>query len=302
MTITADGWFDWMDRDPGPADKVYSDRCLSEIVVFHDAVGYYAGWMSRLKSTARDSEGRYTPYAAASVTGWLPYKAGVKPIQHYSIMKSCWASGSRYLNVHGNAFENESAPIYTLPSGAWAFVGSTGPGDWHSPPPQSAWQVACAASVELDLAEFFGRPASNWRRPTSAADVTATEYEHNETTRWGGLYSSCPNGRIRWADIAAARGGSPTVEEDEMALSPAAEKGIEEFFATPYKDMQGRTHTSKAVYLTLVQDWLDSKHLGTLLASDKAILQALAALSVGGVDYAALAKAVNDDAAARLKE
>lgn len=94
-----------------------------------------------------------------------------------------------------------------------------------------------------------------------------------------------------------------------MALSPAAEKGIEEFFATPYKDMRGRTHASKAVYQTLVLDWFDSKHLEALLASDKATLtdlaalsQALAALSVGGVDYAKLAQAVNDDAAARLKE
>ena len=96
---------------------------------------------------------------------------------------------------------------------------------------------------------------------------------------------------------------------DDMALSPAAEKGIEDFFATPYKDMRGRIHVSKAVYLMLVQDWFDSKHLETLLASDKATLkdlaalsQALAALSVGGVDYAKLAKAVNDDAARRLKE
>jgi len=169
--------------------------------------------MSRLKSTARDAQGRYTPYAAASVTGWLPYKAGVQPVQHYPINKSCWASGSRFLNVHGNAFENESPPIYTLPSGAWAFVGQTVAGDWHNPPPQSDWQVECSARIERDLAEHFGRPLTYWRRPTGPADLAATEYEHNETTRWGGLYSSCPNGRIRWADIATARLGA---EEDDM--------------------------------------------------------------------------------------
>lgn len=197
--ITVDGWFDWMDRDPGPADKTYSAPCASEIVVFHDAVGYYPGWMSRLKSTARDAHGRYTPYAAASVTGWLPYKAGVKPIQHYPIGKSCWASGSYFLNVYGNAFENESSPGY----GTW---------DPHNPPPQSDWQVECAARIERDLSEHFGRPAGYWRRPVSAADMEATEYEHRETIRWGGLYSSCPNGRIRWADIAARRDG----QEDDM--------------------------------------------------------------------------------------
>lgn len=211
--ITSDGWFSWMDRDPGPADKVYSEPCTSEIVIFHDAVGYYGGWMSRLKSTARDAQGRYTLYAAASVTGWLPYKAGLVPTQHYAIDKSCWASGSRFLNVHGNAFENESAPGY----GTW---------DPHNPPPQSDWQVECAARIERELSEHFGRPAGYWRRPTSAADVTATEYEHNETVRWGGLYSSCSNGRIRWADIAVLRDGQePAQEEEEEMKSFVADCG-----------------------------------------------------------------------------
>lgn len=200
--ITPDGWFDWMERVPGPADKVYSEPCTSEIVVFHDAVGYLPGWYSRLFSTNRLPNGLYTPYAAASVTGWLFYDRR-QPIQHYPVFKSCWASGSRHLNTKGNAFENESAPGY----GTW---------DPHSPPPQSDWQVECAARVEHDIAAFKGWPEGYWRRPVDANDLTATEYEHNETVRWGGLYSSCPNGRIRWADIAALR------QEEDMSAYDAA--------------------------------------------------------------------------------
>lgn len=59
------------------------------------------------------------------------------------------------------------------------------------------------------------------------------------------------------------------VKEEMMALSAAAEAGIEAFFATPYTDMRGRTHESKASYLTLIGDWLDSVHLETLLAHTK---------------------------------
>lgn len=103
--ITADGWLDWALRVPGPADKCYSQPCQSMGYVPHSAVGYYQGWLGRLFSTARLPNGRYTKYAAASVTGFIRYSGIV--IQHYPLGVSCWASGNRHANVKFNAFENE---------------------------------------------------------------------------------------------------------------------------------------------------------------------------------------------------
>ncbi len=53
MAITPDGWFDWMRREPGPPDKVYSLPNAVDFYVAHSAVGYYGGWTSRLFSAAR---------------------------------------------------------------------------------------------------------------------------------------------------------------------------------------------------------------------------------------------------------
>ncbi|KKN69019.1 hypothetical protein LCGC14_0444910 [marine sediment metagenome] len=105
MGLTADGWFDWAERYPGPPDKVYSEPNTAQLYVPHSAVGYYAGWLSRLNSQERDAAGRYTAYAAASVHGFIMYDG--KVIQHYPITASCWASGNRRANTTGIAFENE---------------------------------------------------------------------------------------------------------------------------------------------------------------------------------------------------
>lgn len=48
MAITPDGWFDWMRREPGPPDKVYSQPNAVDFYVAHSAVGHYGGWASRL--------------------------------------------------------------------------------------------------------------------------------------------------------------------------------------------------------------------------------------------------------------
>ena len=65
------------------------------------------------------------------------------------------------------------------------------------------------------------------------------------------------------------------VKEKTLALSAAAEAGIEDFFAIPFVDQRGRGHSSKAAYITLVLDWFDSVHLET-------ILKELQELSTGG--------------------
>lgn len=186
--ITQDGWLDWAKRDPGPADKRYSEPCTSEIVIPHSAVGYYNGWISRLKSTERNRDGTYTAYAAASVSGWIAYDGTVT--QHYPLTVACWASGSRHLNVKGNAFECE---------GGFNPVNE----------PLTDAQVASLVRIIKDIGVWKGRPTSYWRRPTGANDLNATLYEHRETVRFGGAPTSCPSDRIPWGKVLAGVSAVP---------------------------------------------------------------------------------------------
>lgn len=189
MTIDGQGWFDWCERVPGPVDKVYSEANAVTMYIPHSAVGYYGGWSSRLFSTARKADGRYTDYAAASVQLWFPQKRTEKPKQHYSIFKSCWASGSRYPNTHGVAAENE---------------GGYEPVD----EPLTDWQVECNVRAIRELSALRGWVIS---RPISPTDLTATLYEHRECGRWGSAATSCPSGRIPWAPLIVA-----LQEEEDM--------------------------------------------------------------------------------------
>lgn len=191
--------FDWCERVPGPADKVYSARNTATLYIPHSAVGYYAGWAGRLFSTARNPDGRYTDYAAASVHLWFPQKRTEKPKQHYSIWASCWASGSRYPNTNGVAAENEGG---------------------HTPvnEPLTDWQVECNARAIRELSALQG-----WQphRPASLTDLTATLYEHRECVRWGSDPTSCPSGRIPWTRLIA--GSLPMVPP--TPVPPAQEEG-----------------------------------------------------------------------------
>ena len=185
-----------MVREPGPLDKCYSQPCTSELYIPHSAVGYYEGWKGRLFSTDRLPNGQYTPYAAASVTGWFFQEAGRLPVQHYSLKSSCWASGTRELNVRGNAFENEGGP-------------SSNPSE-----PLTDWQVECNLHAMRDIQEWRGYAGGYWHRPSHVGDLTATCYQHNESTWFGGLYTACPSGRAApiWARLDELLG----LEEDEM--------------------------------------------------------------------------------------
>ena len=186
MGITPDGWLDWAERVPGPADKIYSQPSAASLYVPHSAVGYYGGWASRLFSTARTGfcrhggvhlslGGDYTPYAAASVHGWIAYDGSVT--QHYPFTASCWASGVEFLNLNGIAFENE------------------GGYDPHNEPLTDAQNDANIRIIK-ELVVMAG-----WtpRRPVDANDQTATLYEHHENVRWPGhLATACPSNRIPW--------------------------------------------------------------------------------------------------------
>lgn len=179
--ITPDGWFDWAIRDPGPADKVYSEPCRSEGVIFHSAVGYYGGWRSRLDSTARLPNGRYTEYAAASVTGWIAYDGTLT--QHYDIFKGCWASGSREANVRFNAFEGE---------GGWNPVNE----------PYRPAQIVTAVRISRDLMGYKHLERLH-RLSLGVPPIGVFSLgEHNEcVTLWGGGLTACPSHRVLWDAI-----------------------------------------------------------------------------------------------------
>lgn len=196
--ITADGWLSWAHRVPGPADKVYSQPNTGEVYLPHDAVGYLRGWYSRLFDTSRLPDGRYTPNAAASVTGIIldeidPATGDALVIQHYDFFKSCWASGARSINCRGIAFENERrrSNFNALPL----------------PPHMHRSNVR----IIRELAAWKG-----WtpRRPTGPNDMTATLMEHRESTRWGAEPTACPSGRIDWPRVLA------DLEEEDDEMKP----------------------------------------------------------------------------------
>jgi len=183
VTLTPDGWFDWMRRAPGPSDKVYSQRNAVDFYVAHSAVGYYGGWAGRLFSTARDASGRYTGYAAVSAHGWIPYDGAC--LQHYPLTASCWASGSREANTRGIAFEIEGGA----------------PGR-ESEPLRDA-QASAIGRILEDIATWKGVTNAYWRRPANDRDLNATLYEHRECVRFGSGATACPSNRIAWPALLA---------------------------------------------------------------------------------------------------
>lgn len=173
MSITHDGWLDWASRVPGPPDKVYSAVNKVEGYVPHSAVGYLDAWLRRLNSEAKLPNGRYTPFAAASIHGWVPYNG--KVLQHYPFTASCWGSGSAYPNTRFVAFETEGGA----------------PGNEGEP--LTEFQLEMHERIIWELSEWKG-----WKptRPRGPSDTSASLYEHRECRRWGSAPTACPSGRM----------------------------------------------------------------------------------------------------------
>ena len=201
--ISVDGWFDFARREPGPADKVYSQRNTARCAIPHDAVGYKHGWYSRLFSTERLPNGRYTEYAATSQHGIIldeidPTTGDAVFIQHYSIFSSCWGSGSREINTQAVCWEQER--IRGNFTALWM-------------PPH---MIRTNIRLFSDLANFMRWP--ELRRPTSAFDKAAQAYRHRECIRFGAEPTACDSGRTPLEAIIAA----VNAEEDDMAITMAA--------------------------------------------------------------------------------
>jgi hypothetical protein len=253
--ISADGWFDWAERDPGPADKRYSAPCLSSGVVLHSAVGFYPGWRSRLDSKERDPNdpSRYSAYAAASVTGWVAYGGAL--IQHYPIDVSCWASGNGHANIAFNAFEHDGG----YPN--------------ESEPLREA-QIATDLRIIRELSALKG-----WTFNRGAPDVR-TAWEHHECVEvWGGGSTSCPDNRIPWDEIARRLGVGAAKEEDMAdfigwfcwAKTPReqARKPFRSYRILIGPDGPYKVHDADAAHfnaMTAVGQHLQEKDLATLKA------------------------------------
>lgn len=119
MTLSVDLWIPWATRLPGVLDKVYAERNSGRGLIGHSIVGSWPSALSRFLSRDRDSVGRYTPNAAASVM-FGALKSG-ELIEMYSTLASTWTSGGREANTsfwsieaEGGAPGNESEPLTAL--------------------------------------------------------------------------------------------------------------------------------------------------------------------------------------------
>jgi len=167
MGISADGWFDWAERDPGPLNKLNLGINSVRGVVPHSAEGYWP----HLGELLHSQERRASWFASNLKNGRF--------IQHYSIYAQTWTSGAGYPNNNFVAWENEGV----------------------AGQPFTPQQTANCIRVIRELMALKGWQG---RRPINSADLTATLYEHNECTRWGAEATSCPSGRVPWDLIVPA--------------------------------------------------------------------------------------------------
>mgnify|MGYP001592820203 CR=1 FL=1 len=206
MSLTPDGWFDWMARDPGPPEKQYFDRLsglplgnTATVYIPHSAVGdNYLAWRDgRLWNMTRLPDGNFTPAARASLHGWINKSELDGCRQHYPIWTACWSSGSFRINVNAVAFENQGGA----------------PG--NEAEPLTEYQVWANARIIQELSQVVG-----WipQRPTSTLDLWASLYQHNECIRFGSLPTACPSGRIPWDEIIRRLEPPPMSQEDAAEL------------------------------------------------------------------------------------
>lgn len=212
--LTHDGWFDWATRKPGIADKTHGVTNAVNVYIPHSAVGYWPGFESRMWSTEKTGDGRYTDYAAASVHGWIPYSGEPKDvIQLYSVFDSCWSSGKYAINSRAVAFENEGgAPgresealtDFQLTINALIIADLITAKIFPENPrrPVDAWQVVHDTDNTIKATPDHPIPTH--------PDMDAQLYEHRECVRFGSLPTACPSWRINWDEIMRRVGVAET--------------------------------------------------------------------------------------------
>lgn len=185
MTIV-NGWLDWCEHLPGPADKVYSAKNAGNGLALHSMEGYgYGGIHGRMNNTDRDPDGRYTFYAQASWMFSLMVDGTL--IQHYPVTASTWTSGNWLANT-------------TL---------------WGVEAEGKAGVPLTPAQVQTVLRLWREYEAHTGKFATREHPIR-TLWEHNEVAMWAepnGGPTSCPSHRYDPAYVANA--ASP-IEEDDM--------------------------------------------------------------------------------------
>jgi hypothetical protein len=163
-----DGWLDWAERLPGPADKVYSQRNAGNGIVCHSMEGYgYYGIHGRMMNTSRDPDGRYTAYAQAS---WMfSNMVDGTFIQHYPVTASTWTSGNAVANttLWGVESEGTAGNPLTIP------------------------QILNMLRLAKEFEAYTGKKAT--RDPAAR-----TVWQHNEVWNWATPNAgptACPSGR-----------------------------------------------------------------------------------------------------------
>lgn len=193
--MIVDGWLDWAVREPGPADKVYSERNRGEGLVCHSMEGWGRGGIDgRMMSQERDADGRYTPKAQAS---WMfSLMADGRLLQHYPVWSSTWTSGNREANTRLWAVEAEG-------------VAGT---------PLNAAQVVAMVGLAVEWERYTGRRAR--RNPEGR-----TVWEHREVWSWSSPNAgptACPSGR--YAPFYAALDEEDGMKAEELARLERVER------------------------------------------------------------------------------
>lgn len=166
-----DGWIDWADTSiKGRPEKVYSAPNRGEGVILHSVVGDLPGHgvPDRFLSMDRDANGRFTPYAAASVMfilyrdGWLR--------QMYPVTASTWTSGGPEANTRYWAVELEGG----------------GPGNYSEP-------------ITLEAARTLTQLVLEWQNYSGYTASEARIFGHSDAARrWNYAPTACPSGRYDW--------------------------------------------------------------------------------------------------------
>lgn len=196
--IDAAGWASWARRIGGPLDKVYSQPNAGLGLAAHSVVGeesdFQDGIPSRFLSTERDANGRYTDYAAASVT-FVLRKSGIL-IQMYPITASTWTSGSRAANTQYIAMELEGGGY--LPDGTPNF------GE-----PMTAAQAGTFALLIRELAAHKGIPF--------VPNVNILQHKQL-VAMYGGAPTSCASDRYQRGYNILLEGEEPMTPEERARL------------------------------------------------------------------------------------
>ena len=191
------GWCDWMERNPAPANKVNPGVNTLEFFYPHSAV-------ARIYVYSRV----YDPDEKASWHITFYQQAGKLPTQHYPITARCWATGNRNANDRGVAAEFEGGARNAIPDGY--------------DEPLTQWQIDCALRFLNDLGAAAGRKyvrVEGVPRTSPHPVVLPPDgriVEHNEAARWlpEGKATACPSGRMKRSLYPALlKGDAMTTEE-----------------------------------------------------------------------------------------